>query len=167
MFSEGLIEHFMGDKEYVSVRDIAGEDVLKLFAMQAAQDNPQVEYTEDLIDDLMRVAERVYIKFPKDGERREDLPEIDPNEVSEFFKGEWGSIKKRLTREIGNRAEEEFPIIVDLARAQGITFGYKFEDKEENLSAAMDFFVEQENYEMAAKVRDELDRMGSNAVKQQ
>jgi len=170
MLSEGFIEHLMGDEEYVSVREVAGDDALKLFAMQAASQNPQVDYDEELIESLLEVAERVYIKFPEIGEDPQpdqSLTEIEPEKVGEAIQGEWPNIREELIRSTAERIEEEFPIIVDMFRAGGVTFAYKLEQKEENLSAAMDFFVEQEEYETAAEIRDELEQMGSEKVKTQ
>ena len=161
LLNESLIKHIAdSESEYISVRKLAGKDTLRLFALQASKRDRKIELDEEFMESLFQIADQIFVKFPEIGSGEttdEDLPEIDPREVDrEVIENQWPQIRNRLTRKVIDYLDEDFPIIIDMFQAGSITFGLQLEDKEENLEAAMDFFVETEEYEKAADVRDKL-----------
>jgi len=165
LLNDSFLEHVLSEeKEYISVRKLAGEDTLRLFALQASKQDRKIDLDEEFMESLFQIAEQIFVKFPeiKGGEDLsstidEDLPQIDPREVDrETIQNQWPQIRKRLTRKVVDYLDEDFPVIIDMFQAGSITFGLQLEDKEENLEAAMEFFVETEEYEKAADVRDKL-----------
>ena len=161
LLNESLIEHIADSKsEYISVRKLAGKDTLRLFALQASKRDRKIELDEEFMESLFQIADQIFVKFPEIGGENaesEGLPQIDPREVDrEVIENQWPQIRNRLTRKVIDYLDEDFPVIIDMFQAGSITFGLQLEDKEENLEAAMDFFVETEEYEKAADVRDKL-----------
>ena len=161
LLNESFIKHIAdSESEYISVRKLAGKDTLRLFALQASKRDRKIELDEEFIESLFQIADQIFVKFPEieSGETTdEDLPQIDPRKVDrEVIENQWPQIRNRLTRKVIDYLDEDFPVIIDMFQAGSITFGLQLEDKEENLKAAMDFFVETEEYEKAADVRDKL-----------
>ena len=159
--NESLIKHIAdSESEYISVRKLAGKDTLRLFALQASKRDRKIELDEEFMESLFQIADQIFVKFPEieSGETTdEDLPQIDPRKVDrKVIENQWPQIRNRLTRKVIDYLDEDFPVIIDMFQAGSITFGLQLEDKEENLEAAMEFFVETEEYEKAADVRDKL-----------
>lgn len=164
LLNDSFLEHVLNEEnEYISVRKLAGENTLRLFALQASKGDRKIDLDEEFMESLFQIAEQIFVKFPEiesgdpSSTINEDLPQIDPREVDrETIENQWPLIRKRLTRKVVDYLDEDFPVIIDMFQAGSITFGLQLEDKEENLEAAMEFFVETEEYEKAADVRDKL-----------
>jgi len=165
LLNDSFLEHVLNEEnEYISVRKLAGEDTLRLFALQASKGDRKIDLDEEFMESLFQIAEQIFVKFPEieggddlSSTIDEDLPQIDPREVDrETIENQWPLIRKQLTRKVVDYLDEDFPVIIDMFQAGSITFGLQLEDKEENLEAAMEFFVETEEYEKAADVRDKL-----------
>lgn len=169
MFSERFLEHMMtaGENDYITVRELVGDDVLRLFAMQAEQQIPEEQRSGETQELIIDVADHVYLKFPSivsDDVSNSNLPQLSAKNFHEDLQENWGSIQEALTYGAAEKADEEFPIIVDMFQVRGITFAFKLEEKEKNLIGAMDYFVGREDYERAAEIRDVLSEMNSDAV---
>ena len=163
LLNEVLIEHIVdNESKYISVRKLAGEDTLRLFALQASKRDQKIDLDEEFMQSLFEIADQIFVKFPEVGsggepDSDENLPQIDPRKVDrETIENQWPLIRERLTRKMIDYLDEDFPVIIDMFQAGSITFGLQLEDKEENLEAAMGFFVETEEYEKAADIRDKL-----------
>ena len=165
MFLKQFIQQLSEDNDqYVSVLDLIGEQkVNQILQTTAAQHQrvgeKELQNVRDFIDSL-------YVKVVA----RDQLDELEvPNitNLAEFEKkvrDEWRSIEDRFIESLLAKSEEDFPVFVDTFRVGGLLFALRVEDKVENLEEAMNLYVEMEEYERAAEIRDELERLGSDKI---
>lgn len=154
MFDQ-IFQHLVeNDEDYLNVKEVIGEKTLIMFAKNA--EVPQGQTRQQFVETILSVADDIYMKF----EETPDLINLDSKTFGEKLKGEWDNIVNHILHEMVNRLDEgeDFPMIIDIFQVQNrITFGLEVSEKEEILENAMEQFVETEEYEMAAKVRDLLE----------
>ena len=147
-----IFQHLLTeDEDYINVRKVVGDRNLEFFAQNV--EVPGNRDREDFAQKLVEIADILYMKF-----QSSDTIELNPQNFNEDLLENWNQISKRFTYNLTEQAseDEDFPIIVDVFQVNGITFGLQAEDREDSLEEAMNFFVEIEDYEMAAKARDAL-----------
>lgn len=154
-------------EEYISVRDLVGDQMLQTLAKQVEKQMPDAE---GFADTILQFSDRVHVKFPdvenlSEFPARDDLMSLDPEDFGEEIREHWPKINESLNYRTYEKRDAEFPILVEMFEVRGIIFAFKLENKEENLEAAMNFMVSEEEYEKAADLRDELSKIGSDAVK--
>lgn len=169
IMTEKFLDHMMSENaaDYISLRELVGDDMLD--ALQEKFEGEISKRTE-FPDSIFAFADRVHVKFPKIEDIsqvpvRDDLIYIDPHNFGEEIQEYWSDVSESIKYSTYEKADEEWPVVVDMFEVRGIVFGFKFENKEMNLEEVMDFMVQEEEYEKAAKIRDILSEMGSNAVK--
>lgn len=164
LFLRNILEAESG--EYISVRELSSEQFLKTVFRQLIDQNENLSDSEETVNYLLEIASHIFVKFPEQGEESdESLLQIDPRKNLETrIEDIQQKMLERTYDEIVKRADENFPIFVDIFQVKKITFAYQITEKEETLSRLMDRLVSQERYEEAAKVRDALDEIGSDKI---
>lgn len=168
MFSPQFLRNILEAEsgEYISVRDISNDQFLDTVFRQLIEQNEHLSDSEETVNYLLEVVSHIFVKFPKEEEQAdESLLQIDPRENLESrIEDIQGKMLERTYNRIVERANENFPIFVDIFQVKRVTFAYQITEKEETLSRLMDRLVGQERYEEAAKVRDALDEIGSDKI---
>ncbi len=168
MFSPQFLRNILEAEsgEYISVRDISSDQFLDTVFRQLIEQNEHLSDSEETVNYLLEVVSHIFVKFPKEEEQAdESLLQIDPRENLESrIEDIQGKMLERTYNRIVERANENFPIFVDIFQVKRVTFAYQITEKEETLSRLMDRLVGQERYEEAAKVRDALDEIGSDKI---
>jgi excinuclease UvrABC nuclease subunit len=154
-----------GSDGYVRANEVFDRNVLKQFLEQFSKQKPEID--EEYVENVLASFDILCFNFPKTpSEIPNDLPRIEGmEEVNEKLDNEWGDFQKDLIDEIIDKGQEEFPLIVDLVIIDDIVIGVELTDKKRNLEESMDVFIEQEEYEKAAEIRDELEELGSDKVR--
>ncbi len=166
MFDSEFLRNILEAKpdEYISVREVADEGFLQTVFTQLLKEDPRFEASEETVAYFIEITSHIYMKFAS--EDAGDLLSIDPeDQLQDRVEEVQSEIVNQIYDNLADRANEEFPILVDIFNVRGIVFAYEVTEKEETLSNLMDRLVEQERYEEAAKVRDALDEIGSDKVK--
>jgi len=166
MFDSEFLRNILEAKpdEYISVREVADEGFLQTVFTQLLKEDPRFEASEETVAYFIEITSHIYMKFAS--EDAGDLLSIDPeDQFQDRVEEVQSEIVNQIYDNLADRANEEFPILVDIFNVRGIVFAYEVTEKEETLSNLMDRLVEQERYEEAAKVRDALDEIGSDKVK--
>ena len=166
MFDSEFLRNILEAKpdEYISVREVADEGFLQTVFTQLLKEDPRFEASEETVAYFIEITSHIYMKFAS--EDAGDLLSIDPeDQFQDRVEEVQSEIVNQIYDNLADRANEEFPILVDIFNVRGIVFAYEVTEKEETLSNLMDRLVEQERYEEASKVRDALDEIGSDKVK--
>lgn len=151
--------------EYISVRDLVGDEMLQILAKQVENKMPDAK---GFADSILEFSDRVHVKFPSiqnSSSIRDDLISLSPENFGEEIRDHWPKINRSLNYKTYEKRSEDFPVLVEMFEVRKILFAFKLDNKEENLEAAMNFMVQEEEYEKAADLRDELSKLGSDAVK--
>ena len=160
MFDSEFLRNILEAKpdEYISVREVADEGFLQTVFTQLLKEDPRFEASEETVAYFIEITSHIYMKFAS--EDAGDLLSIDPeDQFQDRVEEVQSEIVNQIYDNLADRANEEFPILVDIFNVRGIVFAYEVTEKEETLSNLMDTLVEQERYEEAAKGRDGLDEV--------
>lgn len=167
--TEKLLQHMISENsgDFISVRDLVGDEMLEVLSKQVEDQLPDAT---GFSDSILELSDRVHVKFPSVGAEtefpvRENLINLSPENFGEEIRKSWPKINRFLNYETYEKMNEEFPILVEMFEVRGIIFAFKLENKKENLEDVMEYMVQTEDYEKAADVRDELSKLGSDAVK--
>lgn len=164
-----MLEHMLDEDadDYICVSELVGEDTLVFLANIAEQKAP--ESSPVVAESILDIADRVYANFPTPGEgvpENEDLPSFDPENFNQELENRFGEIQHILNHGAVDKADEEFPVLIDMFEVRGITFAFQLQDRKDALESVLDYMVETEDYETAATVKSVLKDIGSDKVKQ-
>lgn len=168
MVSEEFLSQVLGVSpgEYVSLAELVDDQILHMLASQAAEKSPRLDASDEVVQDIIDSTRHIHLKIPEAGDDSEDLPSVGPKKFEEALQENWEQIHDQVFLGVTEKANEEFPVRIDLFKIGGIVFAYEISDKEESLSNVLDWLVEKEEYEKAVTVRDALEDLGSDKVKQ-
>jgi predicted DNA-binding helix-hairpin-helix protein len=165
MFTEAILKEMIGQREgeYVPLTEIVGEETLAYVARMSKQ---VPESSPDVIESIVEISSRVFLKFqtPDSNESSEDVPRFDPENFNEELESRIQEIRKILNHGAVEKSGEEFPVLIDMFQVESIVFAFQLENKQETLESALDFMVDTEDYEAAAKIKSKLQEIGSDKV---
>lgn len=163
MFTEAILKEMIGqrEEEYVPLTEIVGEETLAYVARMSKQ---VPESSPDVIESIIEISSRVYLKFQTSGSSEPSVPRFDPENFNEELESRIQEIRKILNHGAVEKSEEEFPVLIDMFQVESIIFAFQLENKQETLESALDFMVNTEDYEAAAKIKSKLQEIGSDKV---
>jgi hypothetical protein len=154
-----------GSDGYISADEVLDRMIVESFLEQVKQQDPSA--SEEYVENILRFFDILQLNFPgSDSEIESDVPTVDTLEdLAERAEDEWIDFESEFIEVLLNREEEEFPTVIDLLTVNGVLVGVECTEKKKNLENALDVLVDGEEYEKAAEVRDELERIGSEKIK--
>jgi hypothetical protein len=163
---EEIFKHKMINQnveEYICLTELVDEGVLMFFAQMAEEKSSQ----KGIVDSIVQIANRVYVKMPTLNENPESLiPSFGFENFNKEFRDRFGDVQQVLNYGAVKNAKEDFPVLIDMFEVQKITFAFELQNKQNALESALDYMVEIEDYETAAELKPILQDMDSNKIHQ-